>query len=93
MSALFAFILDSFVFWRLRGIVRERASSTSITSESVNQERNEKYEHRLARQMLLYPACVQLNDSAKMADMGLADCIHDFDRSTYSLPLHRVGRP
>ena len=57
ISALLAFILYSLVFLKLRGIVRDRASSPSNTS--VHQERNEKYEHRLARQMLLYPACVR----------------------------------
>jgi len=66
MSALSAFILDAFVFLKLRGIVRERASSTSMTL--VDQDRNEKYEHRLARQMLLFPACVQFNNLSKMTD-------------------------
>lgn len=91
MSALFAFILDTFVFLKLRGIVRERASSTFMAAG--DQERKEKYEHRLARQMLLFPVCVQFNNLSKMTDMGLADCIHDYDRSTYSLPLRRMGRP
>ncbi|KAH9963805.1 hypothetical protein BC827DRAFT_1266148 [Russula dissimulans] len=53
MSALLASILYSFVFLRLRGIVRARAPSTSIAS--AKEELHEKYEHRLARQMLLYP--------------------------------------
>jgi len=53
MSALLAFILYSLVYLKLRGIVHARTPSTSIASAS--QERNEKYEHKIARQMLLFP--------------------------------------
>jgi hypothetical protein len=92
VSALFAFILDTFVFLKLRGIVRERASSTSMAS--ADQERKEKYEHRLARQMLLFPVCVHFKNSSNITDMmGLTDCIHDYDSSTYYVPLCRMGRP
>ncbi|KAH8994661.1 hypothetical protein EDB86DRAFT_3167243 [Lactarius hatsudake] len=53
ISALLAFILYLLVFLKMRGIVRAQAHSTSVAS--ADQERNEKYEHKLARQMLLYP--------------------------------------
>jgi hypothetical protein len=61
MSAVFAFTLYTLVFLKLRGIVRARARSTSIVSRE--QASREKYEHRLARQMLLFPACVLSNNS------------------------------
>src|SRR5712671_2681283 len=57
ISALVASILYLLVFLRLRGIVRARAPSTSIAS--AKEELHDKYEHRLARQMLLYPVCIQ----------------------------------
>jgi len=41
------------VFLKLRGIVRAQAFSTSVAAAA--KERDEKYEHKLARQMLLYP--------------------------------------
>lgn len=53
ISALLAFILYLLVFLKMRGIVRAQAHSTSVAS--AGRERNEKYEHKLARQMLLYP--------------------------------------
>ncbi|KAH9062413.1 hypothetical protein EDB87DRAFT_300979 [Lactarius vividus] len=53
ISALLAFILYLLVFLKMRGIVRAQALSTSVAS--ADRERNEKYEHKLARQMLLYP--------------------------------------
>ncbi|KAI9442654.1 hypothetical protein H4582DRAFT_2073251 [Lactarius indigo] len=53
ISALLAFILYLLVFLKMRGIVRAQALSTSLAS--ADRERNEKYEHKLARQMLLYP--------------------------------------
>jgi len=53
MSAVFAFTLYTLVFLKLRGIVRARARSTSIVSRE--QASREEYEHRLARQMLLFP--------------------------------------
>ncbi|KAH8984511.1 hypothetical protein EDB92DRAFT_1819049 [Lactarius akahatsu] len=53
ISALLAFILYLLVFLKMRGIVRAQAHSTSVAS--ADRERNEKYEHKLARQMLLYP--------------------------------------
>ena len=79
ISALFAFILYSLVFLKLRGIVRAHPSSTSIASRA--QERNEKYEHKLARQMLLYPACILFNTPFELTDTSLVDRIHDYDRS------------
>lgn len=60
ISAGLAFILYSLVFLKSRGIVRARSSLTSVAS--VKEESNQKYEHRLARQMLLYPASVQFSD-------------------------------
>lgn len=60
ISALLAFILYLLVFWKLRGIVRAQALSTSVAA--VAKERNEKYEHKLARQMLLYPVGIQSAD-------------------------------
>lgn len=54
-SAVLGFILCSFVFLKLRGIVRKRASSTIVTLADQERTLNEKYEHRLARQMLLFP--------------------------------------
>lgn len=57
ISALLAFILYLLVFLKMRGIVRAQAPSTSVTS--ADRERNEKYEHKLARQMLLYPVGAQ----------------------------------
>ncbi|KAI0256435.1 hypothetical protein BJV78DRAFT_1278922 [Lactifluus subvellereus] len=60
LSAVYAFVLYSLVFLKLRGIVRAQARSTSIVSR--DQERNERYEHRLARQMLLYPARILSNN-------------------------------
>jgi len=53
ISAGLAFILYSLVFLKSRGIVRARSSLTSVAS--ANEESTKKYEHRLARQMLLYP--------------------------------------
>ncbi|KAI9457101.1 hypothetical protein BJY52DRAFT_522120 [Lactarius psammicola] len=53
ISALLAFILYFLVFLKMRGIVRSQALSTSVAS--ADRERDEKYEHKLARQMLLYP--------------------------------------
>ncbi|KAH9163931.1 hypothetical protein EDB89DRAFT_2078399 [Lactarius sanguifluus] len=53
ISALLAFILYLLVFLKMRGIVRAQVHSTSVAS--ADRERNEKYEHKLARQMLLYP--------------------------------------
>ncbi|KAH9010008.1 hypothetical protein EDB85DRAFT_2240731 [Lactarius pseudohatsudake] len=53
ISALLAFILYLLVFLKMRGIVRAQPHSTSVAS--ADRERNEKYEHKLARQMLLYP--------------------------------------
>ncbi|KAN0107003.1 hypothetical protein V8E52_010605 [Russula decolorans] len=55
ISAILAFILYSFVFLKLRGIVRERASSTTTTPADKERTLKENYEHRLARQMLLFP--------------------------------------
>ncbi|KAI0259228.1 hypothetical protein BC834DRAFT_641977 [Gloeopeniophorella convolvens] len=52
LSALFSFILYTLVFIRQRGIVRGQGS-TSV--ETLVDQAKEKYEHRLARQMLLYP--------------------------------------
>jgi hypothetical protein len=60
ISAVFAFTLYTLVFLKLRGIVRARARSKSIVSGE--QENREKYEHRIARQMLLFPACVLPNN-------------------------------
>ena len=57
MSALLAFILYSLVYLKLRGIVHARTPSTSIASACL--ERDEKYEHKVARQMLLFPASVR----------------------------------
>ena len=57
ISALLTFILYLLVFWKMRGIVRSQAFSTSVAS--ADRERKEKYEHKLARQMLLYPVSVQ----------------------------------
>ncbi|KAI0295876.1 hypothetical protein B0F90DRAFT_1637285, partial [Multifurca ochricompacta] len=56
ISALLEIILYTLVFLKLRGIVRSQSPLTSVAS--ADQERTEKYEHRIARQMLLYPACV-----------------------------------
>jgi hypothetical protein len=56
ISALLAFILYLLVFLKMRGIVHSQAFSTSIAS--ADQNRNERYEHKLARQMLLYPVGV-----------------------------------
>lgn len=53
ISAMLAFTLNLLAFLKMRGIVRAQAPSTSVASAS--RERNEKYEHKLARQMLLYP--------------------------------------
>ena len=53
ISALLAFILYFLVFLKMRGIVRAQALATSVAS--ANRERDVKYEHKLARQMLLYP--------------------------------------
>ncbi|KAN0135446.1 hypothetical protein V8E53_006725 [Lactarius tabidus] len=53
ISALLAFILYLLVFLKLRGVVRAQAFSTSVAAAA--KERDEKYEHKLARQMLLYP--------------------------------------
>jgi len=55
ISAILAFILYSLVFLKLRGIVRRRASSTITTPADKERTLNENYEHRLARQMLLFP--------------------------------------
>jgi hypothetical protein len=57
ISALLAFILYLLVFLKLRGIVRAQAFSTSVAAAA--KERDEKYEHKLARQMLLYPVGIQ----------------------------------
>jgi hypothetical protein len=76
---------------KLRGIVRERASSTSI--KPVDQERTEKYERRLARQMLLYPVRVRFNNVSELTDINPADRVHNFDRPPYTLSLPRMGRP
>ncbi len=57
ISALLAFILYFLVFLKMRGIVRAQALSTSVAS--ADRERDEKYEHKLARQMLLYPVGFQ----------------------------------
>jgi hypothetical protein len=54
ICAFFMFVLYSLVYLKLRGIVRARTPSTSIAS--ANRERNKEYEHKLARQMLLFPA-------------------------------------
>jgi hypothetical protein len=59
ISAVFSFILYTLVFLKLRGIVRAQALRRTIVS--ADQERDERYEHRLARQMLLYPACILSN--------------------------------
>ena len=80
-SALLAFILYSLVFLKLRATVHAHPSSTSIASRA--QERNEKYEHRSARQMLLYPTYIQLNTLFELTNMCLVDRIHDYDRSHY----------
>jgi hypothetical protein len=57
ISALLAFILYLLVFLKLRGVVRAQAFSTSVAAAA--KERDEKYEHKLARQMLLYPVGLQ----------------------------------
>ena len=53
ISAFLAFILYLLVFLKLRGIVRAQAPPTSVAEAA--KERNERFEHKLARQMLLYP--------------------------------------
>ncbi|KAF8267937.1 hypothetical protein EI94DRAFT_1579359 [Lactarius quietus] len=58
ISALLAFIMYLLVFWKSRGIVRAQTTSTTVASAA--QDRNEKYEHKLARQMLLYPIAYTL---------------------------------
>ena len=59
ISALLAFILYLLVFWKMRGIVHSQALSESTLIASADQKRNERYEHKLARQMLLYPVGAQ----------------------------------
>jgi len=53
ICALFMFILYTLVYLKLRGIVRAQTRSTFVGS--TNQERKEEYDHKLARQMLLFP--------------------------------------
>lgn len=57
ISALLAFILYLLVFLKLRGIVRAQAPPMTVAEAA--QERNEQFEHKLARQMLLYPVGIQ----------------------------------
>ena len=59
ISALLAFILYLLVFLKMRWVVRAQARSSSTSVASADRVRNEKYEHKLARQMLLYPVGAQ----------------------------------
>ncbi len=71
VSALLSFILYLLVFLKMRGIVRAQLPSTSVAS--ADREREEKYEHKLARQMLLYPVSDPVVRSVRTdADMGLS---------------------
>jgi hypothetical protein len=93
ISAVVTFILYMLVFLKLRGTVRaQRGSNSSISTE---QERNEIYEHRLARQMLLYPACVVSYIPSPHSNVFFfsVDRLHDYDHPYYLLPLLCMGRP
>jgi hypothetical protein len=86
------FILYTLVYLKLRGIARARTPSTFVAH--TNQERNEEYEHKLARQMLLFPASVFRSCEAfKPSNTCLTDFIHHHDPSYWSLSRHRVVRP
>jgi hypothetical protein len=92
VCALFMFILYTLVYLKLRGIARARMPSTFVPP--TNQERNEAYEHKLARQMLLFPASVFRScEVFKTSNTYLTDFIHHHDPSYWPLSRPRVVRP
>lgn len=86
------FILYSLVYLKLRGIARAETRSKFFVS--ANHESNEKYEHRLARQMLWFPVSFfRSYEAFKPSNTSLVDFIHHHDLSYWSQPRHCVVRP